>query len=85
MVRRKAKSVSSSRQNSRPATSPQGRRNTVERRGRPRKAPGKKFVPTLITVEPRLLKQADAYAKKAGVSRSQLFSDAVRKKIGLGK
>jgi hypothetical protein len=43
--------------------------------------PGTKAVPTLITVEPRLLQQADAYAKKVGVSRSQLFSDAIRGRI----
>ena len=49
--------------------------------GRPRKAPGTKAVPTLITVEPKLLKKADAYAKKAGISRSQLFSEAVRERI----
>ena len=51
------------------------------KRGRPRKAPGTKAVPTLITVEPKLLKKVDAYAKKAGISRSQLFSEAVRERI----
>lgn len=53
------------------------------KRGRPRKAPGTKAVPTLITVEPKLLKLADAYAKKTGISRSQLFAEAVRKRIGM--
>ena len=47
-------------------------------------------MPTLITVEPQLLRRADAYAdayayayaKKSGLSRSQLFSDALRQCIG---
>src|SRR4051812_42755773 len=53
------------------------------KRGRPRKPAGTKAVPTLITVEPKLLKLADAYAKRTGISRSQLFADAVKKRIGL--
>lgn len=56
-----------------------------DKRGRPKKAPGTKAVPTLITVEPHLLRKVDAYAKRAGVSRSQLFSDAVRQRIDLAK
>jgi uncharacterized DUF497 family protein len=55
------------------------------KRGRPKKPPGTKAVPTLITVEPQLLRRADAYAKKTGVSRSQLFSDAIRRKIELAR
>lgn len=51
------------------------------KRGRPKKPPGTKAVPTLITVEPQLLRRADAYAKKSGLSRSQLFSDALRHRI----
>jgi hypothetical protein len=51
------------------------------KRGRPRKPPGTKAVPTLITVEPQLLRRADAYAKKVGLSRSQLFSDALRQRL----
>jgi metal-responsive CopG/Arc/MetJ family transcriptional regulator len=39
----------------------------------------------LITVEPKLLRMADAYAKKNGVSRAQLFSDALRQRIGTAK
>jgi hypothetical protein len=62
-------------------TSEQRRRWNEAKRGRPKKAPGTKAVPTLITVEPRLLQQVDAYAKKMGVSRSQLFSDAIRQRI----
>jgi hypothetical protein len=48
---------------------------------RTKKTSATKSVPTLITVEPRLLRRADAYAKKAGLSRSQLFSDALKKRI----
>jgi len=65
----------------RPLTREQRRRWNAAKRGRPKKAPGTKAVPTLITVEPELLQLADAYAKKTGVSRSQLFSDAVRRQI----
>ena len=66
----------------RPMTPEQRGRWEAARRGRPKKAPGTKAVPTLITVEPQLLRRADAYAKKAGMSRSQLFSDALRQRIG---
>ena len=38
-------------------------------------------MPRLITVEPKLLWRADAYAKKAGLSRSQLFAEALRRRI----
>jgi hypothetical protein len=69
----------------RPLTPGQRRRWEAAKRGRPRKAPGTKAVPTLITVEPNLLRRADAYAKKAGLSRSQLFADAVRRRIDVGE
>jgi hypothetical protein len=68
----------------RPLTAEQRVRWRAAKRGRPKKPPGTKAVPTLITVEPQLLRQADAYAKKAGLSRSQLFSDALRRRIELG-
>lgn len=64
-----------------PMTADQRRRWEAAKRGRPKKAVGTKAIPTLITVEPKLLKQADAYAKKTGVSRSQLFADAVRRLV----
>lgn len=67
----------------RPLTPEQRRRWEAVKRGRPRKAPGSKAIPTLITVEPKLLKQVDAYAKKEGMTRSRLFSEAVRQRIGL--
>lgn len=47
--------------------------------------PGTKSVPTLITVEPQLLRRADAFAKRTGLSRSQLFSDALRRRIDSAK
>jgi hypothetical protein len=65
----------------RPLNPEQRRRWEAAKRGRPRKAPGTKAIPTLITVEPELLRRADAYAKKIGLSRSQLFSEAVRRRI----
>jgi len=65
----------------RPLTPEQRAQWKAAKRGRPRKPPGAKSVPTLITVEPKLLRQADAYAKKAGLSRSQLFAEALRRRI----
>lgn len=53
------------------------------KRGRPRKAPGTKAVPTMITVEPRLLKRIDAEARKAGLSRSQFLANAARRELSL--
>src|SRR5256885_16182668 len=70
-------------ENTRPLSKRQRQMWEEAKRGRPRKALGTKAVPTLITVEPTLLKLADAYAKKTGISRSQLFAEAVRKRIGL--
>jgi hypothetical protein len=66
----------------RPLTPRQRGQWEAAKRGRPKKRPGTKSVPTLITVEPQLLRRADAYAKKTGLSRSQLFSDAIRQRIG---
>jgi hypothetical protein len=67
----------------RPLSAKQRGRWEAARRGRPKKPAGTKAVPTLITVEPQLLRRADAYAKRAGLSRSQLFSDALRQRIGM--
>ncbi len=69
----------------RPLTAQQRGRWEAAKRGRPKKPPGTKAVPTLITVEPQLLRRADAYAKKAGLSRSQLFSDALRHRISVAE
>jgi hypothetical protein len=65
----------------RPLTPAQQEQWNAAKRGRPKKSSAAKSVPTLITVEPRLLRRADAYARKAGLSRSQLFSDALKQRI----
>ena len=65
----------------RPLNAEQRRRWEGAKRGRPRKTPGTKAVPTLITVDPKLLKRVDAYARKKGMSRSQLFAEAVRERM----
>ncbi len=70
-------------ENTRPLNKSERERWERAKRGRPTKSPASKAVPTMITVEPKLLKQVDAYAKKEGMSRSRLFSEAVRQRIGL--
>ncbi len=65
----------------RPLTPEMKRRWEAAKRGRPKKPAGTNAVPTLVTVEPQLLRRADAYAKKSGISRSQLFSEAVRMRL----
>lgn len=56
----------------------------ARRPGRPKVGKGAK--PVLITVEQNLLKQADAYARKHKINRSQLFARGVeailRKRAG---
>jgi hypothetical protein len=42
--------------------------------GRPRKAAGEKAARVLVTVAPRLLAEADAYAHRHGISRAELFA-----------
>jgi hypothetical protein len=66
----------------RPLTPAQQSQWDAAKRSRPKRGSAAQPVPTLITVEPRLLRRADAYARKAGLSRSQLFSDALRQRIG---
>jgi len=51
------------------------------KRGRPRKAPGTKALPTMITVDPALLKQIDTRARKIGISRSKFLADAARHEL----
>jgi hypothetical protein len=64
--------------------SPKMRRQWEQaKRGRPRKPLGTKSVPTMITVEPKLLRLIEAQAKKTGMSRSQFFADAARLRLGL--
>ena len=65
----------------RPLSPSMRRRWQAGKRGRPRKSPGTKAVPTMITVEPGLLRQIDAGARKAGVSRSQFLAKAARREL----
>jgi hypothetical protein len=60
----------------RPLNPEMRRRWQAAKRGRPRKPLGTKAVPTMITVDPELLKQIDAQARKAGISRSQFLANA---------
>lgn len=72
-------------ENTRPLNTRERAQWEEAKRGRPKKAAGTKAVPTMITVEPTLLRRIDAYVKKAGISRSQLFAEAVRERIGAGR
>jgi hypothetical protein len=42
--------------------------------GRPRKPAGEKAARVLVTISPRLLAAADAYAQREGISRAELFA-----------
>jgi hypothetical protein len=52
-------------------------------RGRPPKAPGTKAVPTLITLDPALVKKIDSRTRRAGISRSRFFAQAARHELRL--
>jgi hypothetical protein len=65
----------------RPMSTDMQQRWKAAKRGRPPKAPGTKAVPTMITLEPGLLKRIDARARRIGVSRSQFLADAARKNL----
>lgn len=67
----------------RPLSPAMRRRWEAARRGRPRKPVGAKALPTMITVEPKLLRLIDAQARKAGLSRSQFLAQAARRELGL--
>ena len=67
----------------RPLSPAMHRRWQAAKRGRPRKSPGTKAVPTMITVEPKLLMRIDAGAKKARLSRSQFLANAARRALKL--
>ena len=47
-------------------------------RGRPTKAPGQKAVRVLLTIQPPLLAEADAFARCHGLSRSELIARSLR-------
>src|SRR5436190_601843 len=57
------------------------RRWKAAKRGRPPKAPGLKAVPTMITLDPSLLKQIDSRAQTVGMSRSQFLAQAARRQL----
>jgi hypothetical protein len=57
------------------------RRWKAAQRGRPPKAPGTKAVPTMITLDPALLKQIDSRAQTIGISRSQFLAQAARRQL----
>ncbi|MGA2496618.1 MAG: ribbon-helix-helix protein, CopG family [Tepidisphaeraceae bacterium] len=67
----------------RPLSPAMRRRWEVAKRGRPRKSPGTKAVPTMITIDPKLLKRIDAGARSAGLSRSQFLANAARRELNL--
>jgi hypothetical protein len=64
----------------RPMTAPERRRwqRAKRGRGRPSKAPGQKAVRVLVTIQPPLLAEADAFARSHGLSRSELFARGLR-------
>ena len=59
------------------------RRWKAAKRGRPPKAPGTKAVPTMITLDPLLLKKIDSRARSTGMSRSQFLAHAARHQLRL--
>jgi hypothetical protein len=67
----------------RPLSPAMRKRWVAPKRGRPRKPPGTKAVPTMITLEPQLLRLIDHSARQAGISRSQFLADAARRRLGL--
>ncbi len=84
-MERLAQSITPSRL--RPLTPEQRRRWEAAKHARPKQAnsAAAKSIPTLIAVDVKLLRRIDAYAKKTGVSRSQLFSDAIRQRINVAE
>jgi hypothetical protein len=67
----------------RPLSHKMQQRWNAAKRGRPRKSPSIKAVPTMITLEPKLLRKIDAGARKAGLSRSQFLAEAARRELKL--
>jgi hypothetical protein len=67
----------------RPLSPAMQRRWKAAKRGRPRKAPGTKAVPTMITLEPKLLNEIDSRARSVGMSRSEFLANAARHELRL--
>lgn len=69
------------RKRARPLTTTERAQWERAKRGRPRKAPGAKAARVLFTIDPELLKRADAYARRHGLTRAQLIATGLRKAI----
>jgi Ribbon-helix-helix protein, copG family len=69
----------------RPLSKTMRKRWQAAKRGRPRKSPAAKAVPTMITVEPKLLKRIDNRARRQGLSRSQFLANAARRELSLAR
>ena len=65
----------------RPLSPAKRQRWQAAKRGRPRKDPDTKAVPTMITVDPALLHKIDQQARRRGISRSQFLADAARREL----
>jgi len=65
----------------RPMSPVMRRRWKAAKRGRPRKPAEAKAVPTMITLEPDLLRRIDACTRKTGVSRSRFLAQAARQAL----
>jgi tRNA(Met) C34 N-acetyltransferase TmcA len=63
----------------RPMTPEQRARWNRAKAGRPRKSTELKAVRVLFTIDPKLLKQADAYAQSHGLTRAQLIATGIRR------
>lgn len=66
-----------------PLTAEQRREEQRARRKAGRPKVGAEAEKLRISMEGGLLKKVDAYAKKAGISRSKLIADSLRRTIGM--
>jgi hypothetical protein len=69
------------RKRARPLTAAERAEWERARRGRPRKVPGTKAARVLFTIDPELLKRADEYARRHGLTRAQLLATGLQKAI----
>jgi hypothetical protein len=46
--------------------------------GRPRKKPSERAARVLFTIDPKLLKSVDKFARKKGITRAQMIADGLR-------
>lgn len=66
------------RSRARPMTPAEATQWKRVRRGRPRKLPGRKAKRVLFTIDPKLLNEADRYARAHGLTRTQLIANGLR-------